>query len=88
MGPLIRELKQLNPRVSMHELRELGRYDIRRLPVLPRSNGCNGCVGALLSLCPNTKRQCCFGMIPEGRMSEVLLRNFIRELKPVLERTV
>ena len=48
LGPLIRELKQLNPRVFMRELRDPGGYDIRRLPILPQQSGHNGYIEALL----------------------------------------
>ena len=88
LGPLIRELKQLNPRVSMTDLRESGGYDIRRLPRLPTHNNKPGCIGALLGICPQTERTCRFGMIPVARLSGGVMRDFSTEIKPVLERTV
>ena len=88
LGPLIRELKQLNPRVSMKELRELGGFDIRRLPRLPQHNNKEGCIGALMGICENTERVCRFGMVPEARLSGGVMREFCTAMKPVLERTV
>ena len=85
LGVLVRELKQRNPRANMRELRELGGYDLRRLPVMPRRDGC---YGALLGLCNFTDRTCHFRKVPEADLSAAFLRDFAREMKPVLERTV
>ena len=85
---MISELKQLNPRANMRKLRVLGGYDHRRLPVMPPRDVVAGCYGALLGLCKFTNRPCHFKMIPEAELYAVSLRDFAREVKPVLERTV
>ena len=81
-------MKQLNPRANMRELRDLGGYDHRRLPAMPRVGNTPGCYGALLGLCTYTNRTCRFIKTPEADLSAEFLRDFAREVKPVLERTV
>ena len=88
LGALVRELKELNPRANMRELRDLGGYDHRRLPAMPRVGNIPGCYGALLGLCTYTNRTCRFIKTPEADLSAEFLRDFAREVKPVLERTV
>ena len=88
LGPLIWELKQLNPRATIRELQELGGLEFSRLLTLPHINGKTVCYGALMGLCRQMDATCRFAMVPEADLTASFVQDFSQEMPPVLEHTV